>query len=608
MRAAPRAPRRSAADRSPSAASSGFAFRSACHLAAIRLPSQWMESESQHDGDGKHRLAAATKITIASSCVDLGRIDLLVHDFYSTRSDFFRTVRNRHCTPVTTRAIERHVPGRPAHPGRRGARKHPHPRRNVASARRRARPDPRPTSAPSSPGLPGLCHRARRAAGDPGGQGPWPAGSDSERNERNAVRLHGGDAPRDGRRPRALDVAGAIRIIRLALGGRGPDPAEAAPRRRGPRPGGMPEVEDAEGGGATAPPPPAPAAAQRGRPAAARGPVRSARPWSHRRHARCPAADPRRRIFRSPSPRLRRRQPRASPLRAGGGGAGIEVVVMLHGCTQSPDDFALGTGMNQIAEAHSLLVVYPAQTAIHNPESCWNWFRREDQAPAGRTGDHRRPDHGAAAEFAVNPSGRVFVAGLSAGGAMAAVMGETYPELYIAIGVHSGLPRARRAMWPPPSRRCARSRLPSSAPRLEERPGYADNRLPRRADRTVHPSNAAQVLGRSRSDARTERAQVGERLPGGAPHRRQASRRKDSRRTLAGGRRGPRLVRRGPRGVPHRPPSGPEPRPRWSASFWSPDLSQASGTHLPQRGRHHPPELAVLLSFEMYAVERARTR
>ena len=125
------------------------------------------------------------------------------------------------------------------------------------------------------------------------------------------------------------------------------------------------------------------------------------------------------------------------PSTAGEGLQGL--IVMLHGCTQNPEDFAAGTGMNALAEEHRLLVVYPAQTGGDNSMSCWNWFRPGDQARdggepaiiAGLTESLRD-------EYAI-PKDRVFVAGLSAGGAMAAIMGETYPELYGAIGVHSGL-------------------------------------------------------------------------------------------------------------------------------------------------------------------------
>ncbi|MBA4491929.1 PHB depolymerase family esterase [Paracoccus sp. S1E-3] len=116
------------------------------------------------------------------------------------------------------------------------------------------------------------------------------------------------------------------------------------------------------------------------------------------------------------------------------------VILMLHGCTQSPDDFARGTRMNDAAEKAGYIVAYPEQSRAHNLQSCWNWFRPEDQSrgrgePEILAGIARE----LLAEFNL-PQGRAFVAGLSAGGAMAAIMAEAYPDLFAAAGVHSGLP------------------------------------------------------------------------------------------------------------------------------------------------------------------------
>lgn len=120
-------------------------------------------------------------------------------------------------------------------------------------------------------------------------------------------------------------------------------------------------------------------------------------------------------------------------------GQALPLVVMLHGCTQDPDDFAIGTRMNEAAREQGVFVLYPAQTQHANASRCWNWFKHNHQG-RGRG----EPALLAGMTIAVierygMDRGRVYVAGLSAGGAMAAIVGEAYPELFAAVGVHSGL-------------------------------------------------------------------------------------------------------------------------------------------------------------------------
>jgi poly(hydroxyalkanoate) depolymerase family esterase len=115
------------------------------------------------------------------------------------------------------------------------------------------------------------------------------------------------------------------------------------------------------------------------------------------------------------------------------------LVVMLHGCTQSPDDFAAGTRMNELAERDGFYVAYPRQTSGGNAQKCWNWFQPADQGrERGESGIIAGIVRTILGDHPIDPA-RVYIAGLSAGGAQAVNVARAYPDLFAGVGVHSGL-------------------------------------------------------------------------------------------------------------------------------------------------------------------------
>jgi poly(hydroxyalkanoate) depolymerase family esterase len=176
----------------------------------------------------------------------------------------------------------------------------------------------------------------------------------------------------------------------------------------------------------------------------------------------------------------------------------LPLIVMLHGCTQDADDFAAGTAMNDAARAQGFYVLYPVQSQKANPQKCWSWFkhnhqrqgRGEPEILAGMTRE-------VIDTHAIDPQ-RVYVAGLSAGGAMAAIMAGAYPNLYAAAGVHSGLAPGVASDLP-----SALAAMKSGTGSAHAQAGSGVPTIVFHGDRdaTVHPGNAQSVAVASAGSA-----------------------------------------------------------------------------------------------------------
>jgi poly(hydroxyalkanoate) depolymerase family esterase len=185
------------------------------------------------------------------------------------------------------------------------------------------------------------------------------------------------------------------------------------------------------------------------------------------------------------------------------------LVVMLHGCRQTPDDFAAGTSMHARGEGRGWFVLYPGQDREANPLGCWNWYaelhQQHDKGEPSILGDMIGE---IVAGYRIDPH-RVYVAGLSAGGAMAAILATTHPALFAAVGIHSGLPYGAASSFV-----SALVAMRGGAARRRVRPAAASREahptIVFHGDRdvTVHPGNGEELIARALSTAPDDEAKA----------------------------------------------------------------------------------------------------